>query len=100
MAIFFIAQNNVAYAREQIGFGIRDVPYSVFEEFQKNLMNCVLGPAAFAGYCGGKQQQRRTMRSIQEFDLGGVGAFRLHVVPSTIRQLRVHVLSKDFELSV
>jgi hypothetical protein len=59
---------------------------SALEQFQENLLHCILSTAAFTGDCHSQQQKRRAMLAVQEVDLSDVTAGWLHARASTIRQ--------------
>jgi len=56
------------------------------EQFQEDLLHCILSTAAFTGDSHSEQQKRRAMLTVQEVDDSVVTAGWLHASASMIRQ--------------
>ncbi|HYG99730.1 MAG TPA: hypothetical protein VD837_11410 [Terriglobales bacterium] len=80
LARLCFVQNGVPYACEQICFDVNNLLEApVLDQFQKDLMNSILGPAMFARNGRSKEHEGRAMLGIQTLDLVDVGAKNVHV---------------------
>ena len=91
-------QNGIAHAGEKVGLFVEGVAQvAVLDQFEEDMMERILGAAAFPGDGGGEKKQGRTVLAVERLNLGGVGAVGVHDSFSMIGQSGGRDLSIDCE---